>query len=214
MRSLMVGLMLAAVLLAPTARVQAANPGHRAARWNKFSRQHPRRSEVNRRLADQRSRIDQGLRSGKLTPAQAKQLEANDGAIKQQERTDLKANGGHLTKAEQKQLNQEENANSQLIRDEKHPRPEMRVADRSAAQIKSPRCGQPQRGVSSSQPAFGFLSMRDPTHSGRAGHWGGPDSCRASPHYPDGGDRRHCHHFHRHRGQIRPAGVPSPQRTS
>ena len=46
---------------------------------------------------------------------------ANDRAIKQQEHADVKANGGHLTPAEQKQLNQEENANSTLIRDEKHP---------------------------------------------------------------------------------------------
>ena len=48
-------------------------------------------------------------------------LRANDRAIKAQEHAEVKANGGHLTKAEQRQLNREENANSKLIRDEKHP---------------------------------------------------------------------------------------------
>ncbi len=35
--------------------------------------------------------------------------------------TDVKTNGGFLTRGEKRQLNQEENANSKLIRDEKHP---------------------------------------------------------------------------------------------
>jgi hypothetical protein len=52
---------------------------------------------------------------------QAQQLRANDRAIKQQKNADVKASGGHLTPADQKQPNQEENANSALIRDEKHP---------------------------------------------------------------------------------------------
>ncbi len=125
MRSQMVKMILAAVvLLAPAALVQAANPGNpTGARWSRFARQHSRRNEVNKRVADQRFRINEGLKSGKLTPTQAKQLEANDNAIKQQEHTDVKANGGHLTAAEKKQLNQEENANSTLIRDDKNPAP-------------------------------------------------------------------------------------------
>ncbi len=123
MRSLIVGMTLAAVvLLAPATLVQAATRGNpTGAPGSRFARQHPRRDEVNRRVANQRSRIHQGLESGKLTPTQAKQLEANDNAIKQQEHADVKANGGHLTAAERKQLNQEENANSTLIRDDKHP---------------------------------------------------------------------------------------------
>ena len=61
------------------------------------------------------------MRSGKLTPTQAKQLLANDKSIKQQEHSDVKANGGYLTKAEQKQFNQQESANSKLIRADEHP---------------------------------------------------------------------------------------------
>jgi hypothetical protein len=90
---------------------------------SKFAHQHPRRNEVNKRVAKQMARINQGDKSDKLTAQQTKQLKANDKAIKQQERADVKANGGHLTKREQRQLNQEENANSKLIRDEKNPAP-------------------------------------------------------------------------------------------
>lgn len=80
-----------------------------------------RRNEVNTRVDNQRERINQGLKNGKLTGQEAQQLRANDRAIKQQEHADVKANGGYLTRAQQKQINQEENANSQLIHDEKHP---------------------------------------------------------------------------------------------
>ena len=86
-----------------------------------FKQKHPRRAEVNKRIRNQDKRINQGVKNGKLTTAQAQQLKANDAAIKSQERADVKANGGYLTKPEQRQLNQEENANSKLIHDEKHP---------------------------------------------------------------------------------------------
>jgi hypothetical protein len=117
----------AAVLLAFGAFVQGAEKKGGAKgnptgpKGSSFAENHPRRNEVNERVANQRSRVNQGEKNGKLTPGQAKQLEANDKAIKQQEHRDVKANGGHLTKPEQKQLNQEENANSKLIRDEKNP---------------------------------------------------------------------------------------------
>ena len=112
----------AALCLSPVALVHAG--GHRGnqigAPGSKFAQQHPRRNEVNTRVANQRARINQGVKSGKLMAQQAQQLKANDKAMKQQEHADVKANGGHLTKREQKQLNQEENANSTLIHDEKH----------------------------------------------------------------------------------------------
>jgi hypothetical protein len=88
---------------------------------SKFAEDHPRRNQVNKRVDNQRARIKEGEKSGKLTPEQAAQLRANDRAIKEQEHAEVKANGGHLTKQEQRQLNQEENANSKLIHDEKHP---------------------------------------------------------------------------------------------
>jgi hypothetical protein len=123
MRSAWVGVILAGVvLLAPVALVSAANPGNpTGARGSKFARQHPWRNEINKRVANQRARINQGVKSGTLTSAQAKQLAGNEKALKQQEHADVKANGGHLTKAEDKQLNQEEHADSTLIHDDKHP---------------------------------------------------------------------------------------------
>ena len=125
MRSQMAQIMLAATaLLVLGASVQAGEKGNPTGpKGSSFAKNHPRRNEVNKRVANQRARINQGEKSGKLTPAHAKQLDANDKAIKQQEHADVKANGGYLTKPEQKQLNQEENANSTLIRDEKHPAP-------------------------------------------------------------------------------------------
>lgn len=123
MRSFMMRMLLAAlVLLVPAAMVQAGSKGNpTGAKGSKFAKQHPRRNQVNKRVKNQRTRINAGEKSGKLTQQQASQLRANENAIKQQEHADVKANGGHLTKAEQKQFNQEENANSKLIRDEKHP---------------------------------------------------------------------------------------------
>ena len=88
---------------------------------SRFATEHPRRNQVNKRVDNQRARINQGVKNGELSKGQARQLRANDRAIKAQEHAEVKANGGHLTKAEQRQLNQEENANSKLIHDEKHP---------------------------------------------------------------------------------------------
>jgi hypothetical protein len=121
MRSFMMQALLAAlVLLVPAAMVHAAGrPGN--PHGAKMAKTHPRRNQVNKRVANQRARINQGVKNGSLTHQQARQLRANDNAIKAQEHADVKANGGHLTGAEQKQLNQEENANSTLIHDEKHP---------------------------------------------------------------------------------------------
>jgi hypothetical protein len=102
-----------------TIEAQATGKGNPTG--GKFAVEHPRRNEVNTRIDNQRERINQGVKNGTLTQQQAQQLRANDRSIKQQEHADVKANGGHLTQGEQKQLNQEENANSTLIRDEKHP---------------------------------------------------------------------------------------------
>lgn len=108
-------------LLTPATWVLANNPGNPTG--GQFARKHPRRNQVNKRVKNQRARINQDEKSGKLSQAQAQQLKSNDRAIKQQEHADVKANGGYLTKPEQKQFNQEENANSKMIHDEAHPAP-------------------------------------------------------------------------------------------
>lgn len=83
---------------------------------------HPRRDQVNRRENRQLGRINQGVKSGKLTQAQAHQLRGNERALQAQKNADYKANGGaHLTKSQQRQLNQQENGYSQQIHQDKHP---------------------------------------------------------------------------------------------
>jgi hypothetical protein len=76
---------------------------------------HPRRVEVNSRLAMQNFRINQGVATGRITPLQARQLHAEDHAIRTEERVMARFNGGHITRAEQRALNQQENAVSRQI---------------------------------------------------------------------------------------------------
>ena len=83
---------------------------------------HPRRAEVNQRLHNQNQRINEGLKSGKLTPAQAQALHQEDHHIRTAERADAAQYGSHITKAEQWQLNRQENAASKQIFQEKHPK--------------------------------------------------------------------------------------------
>jgi hypothetical protein len=82
---------------------------------------HPRRAEVNQRLANQNARIKDGVKDGQLTHAQASQLHAEDHAIRTEERGMAAEHGGHLTKGEQRQLNRQENRVSRQIYAEKHP---------------------------------------------------------------------------------------------
>lgn len=81
----------------------------------KWQKDHPRRTEVNARLAHQSRRINTERREGEITKAQAQKLHAEDHAIRQEERAMASTNGGHITKAEQRALNQQENQVSKQI---------------------------------------------------------------------------------------------------
>jgi len=81
---------------------------------------HPRRDQVNGRRNNQHSRIANGVKSGKISASQHKQLAKEGAQIRHQEHADVKANGGHLTKGEQKQINQEQNQRSKQIYQDKH----------------------------------------------------------------------------------------------
>ena len=83
-----------------------------AAAW---SASHPRRAEVNTRLANQTRRIHQERKEGDLTAAQARDLHQEDKGILANERYDASNDNGHITKAEDRSLNQEENAVSKQI---------------------------------------------------------------------------------------------------
>jgi hypothetical protein len=93
--------------LAGAAGAASAGTGWRA--------HHPRRVEVNARLARQSARITQERRDGEITAAQARDLHGEDRGIRDQERFDASHDDSHITKTEQHQLNQEENGVSQQI---------------------------------------------------------------------------------------------------
>ena len=81
---------------------------------------HQRRDQVNSRRNHQHSRIANGVKSGKITASEHKQLAKEGAQIRHQEHADRKANGGYITKGQQKQLNQEQNQRSQQIYQDKH----------------------------------------------------------------------------------------------
>ena len=81
-------------------------------RWEK---NHPRRDQVNDRLANQNKRIHQEVKEGEMSKAQAAKLHKEDRQVRNEERAMASQNGGHITKQEQKTLNWQENAISKQI---------------------------------------------------------------------------------------------------
>ena len=77
---------------------------------------HPRRAQVNLRLARQNYRIDKKVDEGKMSNAEASKLHKEDHQIRQEEKDMASQDGGHITKQEQKVLNQQEDKVSKQIR--------------------------------------------------------------------------------------------------
>ena len=103
------------------AALVAALAAGTAADAQSFAQTHPRRAEVNGRLANQNARITNGVRDGQLTHGEAHALRADDHAIRTEERADAAVNGGHITRGEQRSINRQENANSRAIFNGRHP---------------------------------------------------------------------------------------------
>ena len=80
-----------------------------------WQKDHPRREQVNNRLANQNRRIHQEVKEGEMSKAQAAKLHREDHAIRQEERDMASQNGSHITKPEQRVLNQQENKISNQI---------------------------------------------------------------------------------------------------
>lgn len=80
-----------------------------------WDQDHPRRTEVNKRLAHQNQRIRQERREGEISAQQARHLHQNDRQVRQEERMMAAQNGGHITRQEQRTLNQQENGVSREI---------------------------------------------------------------------------------------------------
>ncbi len=80
-----------------------------------WQKNHPRREQVNDRLARQNKRIHNEVKEGEMTHAQAANLHQDDKKIRQEERDMASQNGGHITRTEEGVLNQQENAVSRQI---------------------------------------------------------------------------------------------------
>lgn len=76
---------------------------------------HPRRAEVNQRLANQDRRIHQEVREGELSRGEAMRLHRDDHQVRREERLMASQNGGHITRQEDRALNQQENRVSRQI---------------------------------------------------------------------------------------------------
>ena len=87
-----------------------------AASANPWDWHHPRRAEVNHRLARQDMRINRDYRDGRISLHQAHYLHAEDRMLRHQERFDARFDHGHITRADQRALNQDENGVNRQIR--------------------------------------------------------------------------------------------------
>jgi hypothetical protein len=80
-----------------------------------WQKNHPRRAQVNHRLAHQHRRIHQDVKNGTMTRGQAATLHREDHQVRQEERDMASQNGGHITKPEARVLNAQENGISRQI---------------------------------------------------------------------------------------------------
>jgi hypothetical protein len=93
----------------------AASTGSAMAAETQWEKNHPRRDQVNDRLAKQNHRINQEVKEGEMSKGQAAKLYKEDRQIRKEERLMASQNHGHITKQEQRTLNQQENAVSRQI---------------------------------------------------------------------------------------------------
>jgi hypothetical protein len=95
--------------------VVAAASFAQAPAQTQFDQTHPRRAEVNQRLAKQDRRIHREVKEGEMTKARADRLHRQHRRIRREERLMASQNGGHITRQEQHTLNQQENKVSTRI---------------------------------------------------------------------------------------------------
>ena len=90
-----------------------ASPARADTAWQAH---HPRREQVNNRLARQNQRIHQQVREGELTRSQAARLHRADWRTRLTERRMARRNGGIITRRQQARLNRRENRISRRIK--------------------------------------------------------------------------------------------------
>ena len=104
----------------------AADPKH-PERDPNFQKNHPRQTEVLKRVDRERHRINQEYKQGKITAQQRDQMLSQVHSIRQEDYADAKANstngtvrGGYITKDQQRVMNQQENQINKEIRQAGH----------------------------------------------------------------------------------------------
>ena len=104
-----------AVVLSALVALIVGATGSAFASDTQWQKNHPRREQVNHRLANQNKRIHAQVKAGDMSKSKAAALHADDRKIRQEERAMASQNGGHITKGEKAVLNQQENAVSRKI---------------------------------------------------------------------------------------------------
>ncbi len=82
---------------------------------SKFAQTHPRRRQVNSRLANQNSRIHNEVKEGEMSRAKAARLHQDDRQIRNEERRMASRDNGHITRYQQAKINRQQNAVSRRI---------------------------------------------------------------------------------------------------
>ncbi len=103
------------VMAGAAAIVLATGFGSSAFADTPWQQSHPRREQVNDRLANQRFRINHEYREGEISRGQAARLHAADHRVRAEERRMASRHDGHLTRGEQVALNRQENHISRRI---------------------------------------------------------------------------------------------------
>ena len=98
------------LLIAAAGLTMAVGAAGAASAETPWQAHHPRRVEVNHRLANENHQIRVERREGDLTAAQARRLHERAYMIRAHARWDARFHGSHLTRREQVRLNHQENA--------------------------------------------------------------------------------------------------------
>jgi hypothetical protein len=103
------------ILIAAMSLAMAGGAASLASAQTSWEQTHPRRDEVNDRLAHQNHRIAAERREGELSARQAHRLHAADRRIRMHERRFAAHHNGHISRVEQARLNRQENRASRHI---------------------------------------------------------------------------------------------------
>lgn len=85
------------------------------AQQGQWDQNHPRRAQVNSRLANQNARTDRKVADGQMSQHEANKIHREDHQIRQEERDMASQDHGHITRQEQSTLNHQENHVSRQI---------------------------------------------------------------------------------------------------